>query len=303
MKRASPIALKKHHGSALLAVLWIIALLTMLLATSSLLLLQDVDTIGTRRQMFRARMLAETGLAIASHPEIKPDDPRLRSEIEPGVGYAVDIIGEDARLNPNTLLQREDRDTLRRIFTAWGLKVLEADALIDAMLDWVDQDDFNRVKGAESRHYRRPGIPFNRPFRSVEEMALVRGMDQVEALFPSWRDWFSVYASGTLDVNDAAPELVSAITGADIILARQFQTRRLGRDGIRNTEDDVPAPDLQTALAALGAARSQGAASILSVQSASRRIASTGIMGDFSKTITAIVQGGQGSAQILALEE
>lgn len=306
MKLPLPSAPRQSSGSALLAVLWIIALLTMLVATSSLLLMQDVDTIGTRRQMFRARMLAETGLAFASHGDVKPDDPILRQEIEPGVGYEVEMIGEDGRLNPNMLLQREDRDTLRRVFTAWGVKLLDADVLIDALLDWVDQDDFNRLKGAERRHYGRPGMPFNRPFRSIEEMALVRGMAEVEMIYPGWRDWFSLHASGLLDVNEAAPEIVSAITGANLMLAQQFQQRRLGRDGIRNTEDDVVAPDVQTALTALGAggyAAAGGGQGILTVQSASRRIASRGVVGDFSKVITAVVRGGQGSVQIVALEE
>lgn len=297
-----------RRGSALLAVLWVIALLAMLIATTSLMVMEDVDTIGTRRQMFRARTLAEMGLAFAAHPDVKPDDPLLHQEIAAGDRFDVEIVGEEGRLNPNVLLQRGDREAMRRILGFWGLPLLEADALIDAMIDWTDQDSFVQSKGAEFRQYNTPGLPFNRPFRSVEEMALVRGMAAVEAIYPQWRDWFSVHSRGVVDVNEAAPEIVAAVSGADIYIARQFFARRLGRDGIRNTLDDVVEPDLGSALRRLGVAIDpQAAAGLLAVTSTTRRIVSHGTTGGFTKSIMVVVQGGVGTAggvsSILALEE
>ena len=299
----------RRQGSALLAVLWIVALLSMLVATTSLLVMQDVDTVGTRRQMFRARMLAEMGLAFAAHPDVRPDDPLLRQEIADGEGFEVEMIGEDGRLNPNLLIQRQDRETLRRVFRAWGMDLMQSDSLFDALTDWVDEDSFKQPRGAEFRDYNGiPGLPFNRPFRSLEEMALVRGMDIVDSVFPQWRDWFSIHASGVLDINEAAPEIVAAVTGADIIIAQQLQARRLGRDGIRNTLDDAVFPDLQSAVRLLGVSGStEGLDQILSVTSNTRRIISRGITGGFTKSIIAIVQGGTtstgGASAILELTE
>ena len=300
---------RQYRGSALLAVLWIVALLSMLVATTSLLVMQDVDTVGTRRQMFRARMLAEMGLAFAAHPDVRPDDPLLRQEIADGEGFEVEMIGEDGRLNPNLLIQRQDRETLRRVFRAWGMDLMQSDSLFDALTDWVDEDSFKQPRGAEFRDYNGiPGLPFNRPFRSLEEMALVRGMDVVDSVFPQWRDWFSIHASGVLDINEAAPEIVAAVTGADIIIAQQLQARRLGRDGIRNTLDDAVFPDLQSAVRLLGVSGStEGLDQILSVSSNTRRIISRGTTGGFTKSIIAIVQGGTtstgGASAILELTE
>ena len=299
----------QRRGSALLAVLWIVALLSMLVATTSLLVMQDVDTVGTRRQMFRARMLAEMGLAFAAHPDVRPDDPLLRQEIADGEGFEVEMIGEDGRLNPNLLIQRQDRETFRRVFRAWGMDLMQSDSLFDALTDWVDEDSFKQPRGAEMRDYNGiPGFPFNRPFRSLEEMALVRGMDVVDSVFPQWRDWFSIHASGVLDINEAAPEILAAVTGADIIIAQQLQARRLGRDGIRNTLDDAVFPDLQSAVRLLGVAgNTQGLDQILSVTSNTRRIISSGTTGGFTKSIIAIVQGGTastgGASAILELTE
>ncbi len=295
------------RGSALLAVMWLIGILSTLVAMTAIMLGEDVETSTTRRQMFRARNLAEQGLALGAHPQIKQDDPILWYEVSPGEGYRVEIIGEDGRLNPNVLLQREDRQTLLNITKAWGLRFDEGQILVDCLLDWVDQDLLQRANGAETRFYNTPGVPFNRPFRSIDEMALVRGMDEVERRFPGWRSWFSVHSTGMVDVNETTPQILSALTGADIRFASEVVTRRLGRDGIRGTKDDLLYPDIASALRNLNVtANPQALSNILGVNSSIRRINSTGFAGDFSRTLFAVVRGAPnqgGAIQLLELSE
>ena len=296
----------RPRGAALLAVLWVISLLIGLVAAVSLLLMQDVDLAATKRQVFRARLLAEAALAIAMNPDIKADDPLLRRQVAEDEAWLVEMRGEDGLLNPNLLLQREDRATLQRVFRHWGMSLAQANTLIDRMLDWVDADDFARVQGAESKAYNRPGFPFNRPFRSVEEMALVQGMEVVEAAYPRWREWFSVHAGGLLDVNEAAPEVIAAVTGADPRLAQNLRSQRIGRDGILNTQDDVPMPDLASALAVLGLpGLSENWAQILGTQSATKRLLVRVRVGDLERQIAAVVRGGigQGATAILWMDE
>jgi hypothetical protein len=299
---------RRDSGAALLAVLWVIALLIGLVAGVSLLLTQDLDTSAARRQIFRSRMMAEGALAIAMNPGItKPDDPLLRRQISDDEQYEVLMTGEDGFINPNVLLQKEDRETFRRIFRYWGMTLPQADKLIDALIDWVDQDDFKRINGAEKKEYGNNGMPFNRPFRSIEEMALVRGMQEIEQAYPEWRTWFSVYASGVLDVNEARPEVVSALTGANIRLAQNLRNTRLGRDGILNTTDDAPMPDLTSALAILGIPTGNPAAlaNILSVTSATKRLVVRVQVGDLKRELSAVVRGaiGQGATGILWMSE
>lgn len=287
----------------MLAVLWIVALLIGLVAGVSLLLMQDLELGTVKRQVFRARMLAEAGLAVAMNPDIKPDDPLLRQQVSPDERVEVEMSGEDGLLNPNVLLQREDRETFRRVFRYWGLDLQRSDALIDALLDWVDGDDFVRVRGAESKAYGRTAMPFNMPFRSIEEMAMVRGMQEVEAVYPAWRSWFSVYSSGALDVNEASPEIISAVTGADIRLANQLRSIRLGRDGQLNTLDDSPITDLESALRILGVTtiQPQALAGLLSVQSTTRRILVKVQVADFERQVAAVVRGGAAGAGSTAI--
>jgi hypothetical protein len=299
---------RRDSGAALLAVLWVIALLIGLVAGVSLLLTQDLDASAARRQIFRSRMMAEGALAIAMNPGItKPDDPLLRRQISDDEQYEVLMTGEDGFINPNVLLQKEDRETFRRIFRYWGMTLPQADKLIDALIDWVDQDDFKRINGAEKKEYGNNGMPFNRPFRSIEELALVRGMQEIEQAYPEWRTWFSVYASGVLDVNEARPEVVSALTGANIRLAQNLRNTRLGRDGILNTTDDAPMPDLTSALAILGIPTGNPAAlaNILSVTSATKRLVVRVQVGDLERELSAVVRGaiGQGATGILWMSE
>ena len=296
--KTRPANASTRRGSALLAVMWIIALMTMLVGTTALLLTEDVQTIQTRSDMFRARMLAEAGLAIGANPGVKPDDVNLlRREVSPGEGYIVTMHGEDGRLNPNRLLQSDDpnsRGILLNIMKAWGLSLDESQIIIDSLLDWVDQDDSEHMHGAEKKFYNTPGMPFNRPFRTVEEMSLVRGMSEVERRYPNWRDWFSVYASGTLDVNEASAELITAVTGADPMMAQQFVARRAGPDGIPHTKDDMTAPDLPTALRLLGVPSlgTQQGAIPLGVQSSIVRIESVGVVGNFKRKLFAVLNRG-----------
>jgi general secretion pathway protein K len=288
----------RRRGAALMAVLWIIGILLALITTTATLVLQDVEFDTTRSQIFRARLLTESGVSLAMHPDIRADDPLLRQQ--PGLGeeLIVEVSGEDGLINPNVLLLREDRDTWRRIFRFWGIQdLMMADAIINALLDWVDPDSFERSPGAEARSYSQPGFPFNRPFRSVEEMSLVKGMNIVEELYPSWRQWFSIHASGVLDLNEAMPEVVAAVTGADISLAQQFRARRLGPDGIPNTPDDIPAADLADALSRLGIPGNPAQlAGLLSVNSMSRRIIARARVGDLERSLGVVVQGAPGMA-------
>ncbi len=82
--------------------------------------------------------------------------------------------------------------------------------------------------------------PYNRPFYSLAEMRLVRGMEQLERVYPNWQDWFTVWSSGGLDVNEAEPELLARAAEVSIVDAEAVRDRVLGPDMERGTEDDMP---------------------------------------------------------------
>lgn len=296
------------HGSALLVVLWVVALLSFMVITSLLVVRQDVERVGARQQVFRARQLAEMGVAMASHPAIKDTDPLLRQEVSDFESFEAVITTEESRLRVNSLLNDQYRAVLERVFTTWGLTPPEAEALVNSLMDWADPDDFVRLNSAERRQYEAEGIlgrPYNQPLRSVEEMALVWGMDRLTAVKPDWGDWVTFHGSGKLDLNEAPAELLAAFLGIPLSRAESFVQQRHGLDGIPHTEDDVRAPTVEEALAGLGVSGGEVEAlgPLVTAKGTTTRIESIGRVSDYARAIVVVLQKSGNRPQILLWKE
>ena len=63
-------------------------------------------------------------------------------------------------------------------------------------------------------------------------------MDQVVAAKRNWRDFFTIYSAGKLDMNEAEAEAIALATGADVESAQELVEMRFGADSIEDTEDD-----------------------------------------------------------------
>lgn len=292
-------------GVALIAVLWLIAILSLSAITTLRVISFDMEIATSKVHGSRAFQLAEMGIAIGSNPIVERDDPILRRyDEENNEELVVTLTSEGARFNINALVLSEDKTLIRSIFIEWGLDLDSAQALTDAMTDWVDTDDDEALNGAESGAYEAIGRinqPFNRPFFDISEMSLVIGMEQVEQLRPDWRDWFTVWSAGALDINEADAELIAVAADIGVEQAQIIPERVRGTDGIRDTEDDVPFQDVTSALSLLGIGgeRSQLIASRFTEQDTTTRITSTARSGDAKRRITAIVRNRTGRPALL----
>src|SRR5215475_14821419 len=113
----------RKRGSALLLVLFAIILLSGLITATVGFLKNDVDEYGARNKEFRARQLAESGLAFGIHPMVKNEDRSLlEQKAEDGGMFRVSITSESKRLNINVLLQSGREDLLEALFTRWGIE-------------------------------------------------------------------------------------------------------------------------------------------------------------------------------------
>jgi type II secretory pathway component PulK len=292
----------------LLVVLWVLALLSFLIITSMMVAMKDVESISSHRLVFRARELAESGLAVGANPAIKPDDPLLHKQFSSVESYDVNITTEESRLNLNALLTEERREVLERLFTSWGLQPVDAQAVVDCLMDWVDPDDTKRLKGAERPEYTRDGFPdrpYNHPFQTLDEAALVRGMDAVTQLNPRWKDWFTLWGSGAVDVNEASPEVIVAATGAQLQSARSLVARRNGPDGIPHTKDDEPVADLNEAYQILGVPPPADGpfVNLLTLHGSIARVDSRGRAGSYVRHISVVLQKGGSMSQIMEWRE
>lgn len=236
--------------------IWLIAILAMACMAALRVVSFDMDIASAKIHGFRAKQLAEMGIAVASNPTVKRADPILhRIDEEQGESFEVKMVSEGGRFNINALLLRDDKVLVRSMFVDWGLNLDQAQEVADALADWVDGDDEVSLNGAEKEWYEKEGRinqPFNRPFYSLDEMRQVRGMDLVEAVRPDWREWFTIWSAGSLDLNEANAELIAAAAEVPVDSANSIVEKVRGPDGIRDTDDDVPFQNAADALALLG---------------------------------------------------
>ncbi|MDP3849065.1 MAG: type II secretion system protein GspK [Luteolibacter sp.] len=298
-----------RRGVALLAVLWLIAILGIATMAALRVISFDMELATAKIHGSRARQVAEMGIAIGSNPVVKRTDPILRQMDEAtGEGFEVRIVSEGGRFNINAILLQDDKALLRSIFVDWGLELDEAQSVVDALGDWVDADDEVALNGAEKDEYYEAGRinqPFNRPFYEISEVRLVRGMDLVEAVRPDWRDWFTVWSGGALDLNEASAELIAAAAEVMIEQADMIPEAVRGSDGLRDTEDDVPFQNAAAALDLLGIDMKgrPDLARRFTVNDATTRIESIGYADGAKRKIIAIVRNRTGKPALLERTE
>jgi general secretion pathway protein K len=306
---ASTTHLRRPRGAALMAVIWLIAILALACMATLRVISFDMELTSAKVHGSRARQVAEMGIAVGSNPVVKPSDPMLhRADGSTGEGYDVSVISEGGRFNINAILLQGDKPLLKSMFVNWGLELDDAQAVVDALKDWVDVGDDVELNGAEKNYYEKEGRfnqPFNRPFYDINEASLVRGMDMVEAVRPDWRNWFTVWSSGPLDVNEASAELIAEAAEIPVERASIIPETVRGTDGILRTEDDVPFQGAAAALALLGI-DAQGRPDIVQRfggTDPTTRIESIGTAEGAKRKITVIIANRQGKPTLLERTE
>jgi type II secretory pathway component PulK len=292
-----------------MAVLWLIAILAMACMAALRVISFDMELATAKVHGSRARQVAEMGIAVGSNPAVKRSDPILRQfNAETGEGFETRVISEGGRFNLNAILLQDDKELLRSIFSNWGLELEDAQAIADALGDWVDADDDVALNGAEKGEYEEAGRinqPFNRPFYDLSEARLVRGMDLVEAVRPDWRDWFTIWSGGALDLNEAPAELIAAAADIPVDQADIIPETVRGSDGERDTEDDAPFQNAAAALDLLGIDTNArpDLARRFTVNDATTRIESIGQAAGAKRKIIAIVRNRTGKPALLERTE
>lgn len=289
--------LRKVRGSALIAILWVIGILSIAVFSATQFMFVELESESNSSSIFLAEQLADRGVALGSHPNVKKGDPLLRQELNSNEAFFTRISSEGDRLNLNTLLENpeEDRIVLEELFYQWGVQRDMAMNIVDNLIDWIDADDESTNVGAERSYYlslNRLNHPFNRSFDSLEEVMLVKGFEIVAEANPAWKDSFTLLSSGELDLNEAPADLIAVATQVGLEAARLFVVTRDGADGIPGTLDDTPFEDVDIALQILGIPEGfiEDVAGRVSVEDPARRIISIGRAGGIAVERTVTVQ-------------
>lgn len=125
-------------------------------------------------------------------------------------------------------LNRATEDELRRLFVALRIDADEADRLAQCIMDWRDQDDLHRARGAERAEYLAAGapvLPRNGPFQTLPELRSVLGM--TAAVYDSITPYLTLLGSGQVNLNTAGRPVLLALPGmTEEVVGVLFRYRR-----------------------------------------------------------------------------
>ena len=294
---------RTKKASALMLMIWAVMIMAFTVGGVVEYIRQTADEASIEANQFRARMLAEAGVGLALHPKAKNYKRMMGTDS----GFWVVKSREGSRIPINYITDDRLRETVTQLFQLWGVNNEDATTAVDSLSDWVDTDNNPRPQGAETDYYQGKGfynLPHQGGFTSLEEMLLVRGFDVVARAKPDWRDYFSLFSAGTVDLFWASKDVIIAVTGCTDSDAQRLITARAGDDGIDGTEDDNRSLGINAALGMLGIPPDRLAA----VQALTTygndsvfRIVSKGWVGVKSSTVTLIAKmGTDGSLTYLA---
>jgi len=175
--------LNSQSGIALVLVLWVLLLLTII--TGSFALMARMDRLEAHALLSgtQARLSAQSAINLAVLALRDPQDEtrmladgRVYQQEIDGVLLEVSAIDERGKLDINAM----DELTMANMLSGHGLELDAADLLAAAVMDWRDEDELERVNGAEEEAYFSAGLemgPANRPFMMTEELLQVIGME------------------------------------------------------------------------------------------------------------------------------
>jgi hypothetical protein len=281
--------------------LFAILLLTGLITATVAFVKNDIDEYGAVNKEFKARQLAESGLAFGIHPQVQNEDRSLLEQQTPDGGrFRVTISSESTKLNINSILEAGRDDLLENLFARWGVAPKTAEAAVEGLRKYLSNPLRTQV-ASQSTNVAELGPQF----AAVEEMSLVPEFSPIMEKQPDWANFFTIWGDGKIDVNLADANMIELVTGITAATADQFVKYRWGPDGKPFTADDRVYLSMDEVRAALGMSPEQFqiVEGLLSLNSEVDRIESTGIIAGYEKTIVAIATRNTTPVRYLSWQE
>ncbi len=230
--------MKRCSGAALVLVLWLVLLLTAVVAAFALTAkvehLQGRVFAETAAAQEQARAGVEYALSrlqgSGGQPAWQPDGRRYRWQFQ-GVRIDLRIVDEAGKVDLNLA----EAGLLEALLGAIGTEPGQARQLAGAMVDWRDRDDLQQpAGGAENADYAAAGFPYgakNMPFESSGELQRILGMDA--ALYAQLEPLVTVFGVSRPDPRFAPASVLTAM-GLD---ARLLMAQRDTADVLAGAAD------------------------------------------------------------------
>ena len=184
-----------NRGVILIALLWILAILSIIALSFAREAYVEVSAARNARDLADAYYIARAGIATTIHQlyqrmfltqqnpanaasaTVDPIDlGKVTGQFGDGE-YEVNILDESGKFNLNFVREEE----LRALMAVIGIEPPDADVIVDSILDWRDAAQVPLANGAEDDYYQALVPPYqgrngNGLIGSVEELLLIRGV-------------------------------------------------------------------------------------------------------------------------------
>ena len=310
MKKA--IRPQSSSGVALIIVLWAVSLIAAAMLGLTAIMQRQLDQDLAALHNAWATLVAESGIQMALHPGLLPDDMKIASEqlssrLSEGwktgksrvpVAFTVVMTPETGRLNMNALLLGDKgfaRAVLQNLFSGWEVNLTTASSLIDALIDWVDVDELSTGSNSGTEKNVRNGV-----FEKVDELKKVAGWAEMEKEAREGSKGvdalkkFTVFGLGKLSLRSAEQDVIEALLGLGQGGARAFVEARPGQDGVPGTSDDLINPSLLNPTYAGWEER------VTSEEEDLWRVTSTGKVGGATRKVVALISRKSNPPQVRA---
>ncbi len=171
---------RREEGYALIAAVVSIVVFAMMALT--IINATRGGTIMASAEADRARLsaAADAGVALAIQGLMAKDaaqrwsiDGKARRETFDGIALTIVVEDERGKIALNLI----NKAQVEIMFAEFGLDGVELEAAVDGFMDWRDEDDDVRPRGAEFEAYTpRKLKPRNGELRSLGELALINGV-------------------------------------------------------------------------------------------------------------------------------
>ena len=129
------------------------------------------------------------------------------------------------------------------------------DKIVDPLLDWLDNDDIERLGGAEAYYYQSLEEPYacaNGPLLTMGQIFLVKGIKEVNRFGEKGEkrllDFLTVYSDGKVNINTASSEVLQSLSDKiDPGIADAIIEYRLDEDFV-SVDDLIKVPGIEEEL-------------------------------------------------------
>lgn len=228
-------------GAALMLALWLLLLMSGLIAVFALSARTEGLQASALRQAAGGRYAAEAGIELAALHLLTPDQSRRWVADARPYRFMLDdwtvevrVRDESGKFDLNTV----PSEPLARLLVVLGTDPQRAAAIADAVVDWRDADDLISTHGAEDGEYAAAGLSYgskDQPFVAVSELQQVLGMDNT--LYQRAAPHLTVYTGeATPRLFAASSEVLQALGYASAAVDEIQSTRAAWQPGMPATQ-------------------------------------------------------------------